>query len=75
MKLEQFLSLEDSNKENAIYRYGIFLENHQGRGIVCDVYKMFDFYVTLHFQRGKHERATITASTSRQQLLFPKKQL
>ena len=72
MKIEQFLALEDSNKENAIFRYGIFLENRQDKEIVCDVYQMFDFYVTIHFRKGRNERATFTASMSRQELLVRK---
>ncbi|MEO5998165.1 MAG: hypothetical protein ABIN89_15580 [Chitinophagaceae bacterium] len=61
MTIEQFKLLNDSEKEQAVWRDGVFLSNYDEWNSMFEVYKLFNFYVSFCYQLDKNEMAEITA--------------
>ncbi len=61
MTIEQFLLLNDGEKEEAVWNDGIFLVNYDEGDDMCDTYELFDFYVAFCYKLHLNEKAKITA--------------
>ena len=60
MTIEQFGLLNDTEKENAVWKDGILLVNYEEENKIVDVYKFFDFYVSFQYGLNVLEKAKIT---------------
>lgn len=63
MTIEQFLFLNEVDKEEAIWRNGVFLKNSEDGNNLCDIYELFDFYVAFCYELDKNLKAKVIAST------------
>ena len=61
MTIDQFNVLNDAEKEQAVWRDGIFLSNYDESNSMFEVYRLFDFFVSFCYQLDKNEMAKITA--------------
>ena len=60
MKIDQFLLLSEPEKEELVWEEGFFLATYDEGDIMCDVYRLFDFYVTFSYELHKNETTNIT---------------
>ena len=65
MQLEQFNLLMPAAQEDAVWKYGIFLENTEHEDSTCEVYQVFDFYVGLYYRLHTSVIPGIIAKPSR----------
>ena len=70
MTIEQFLSLSDSEKEEAVWKNGVFMSNYDEGNNMCDAYELFDFYVAFCYKLNKNEKASISAHENADELPF-----
>lgn len=70
MRLEKFNLLKDFEKEEAVWKDGIFLEHYDEGNDMCDVYQLFNFYVAFCYELHKNEKANISAYTKSDDLPF-----
>ncbi len=70
MKLEEFQLLNDKDKEIAVWNNGVFLKNFNDGTYVCDVYKLFEFYIAFYYELHKPKRAKITAAVCQEALPY-----
>jgi hypothetical protein len=68
MELQQFNNLMPAAQEDAVWKYGIFLENTEQEDSNCEVYQVFDFFVGLYYQLHTSVIPVIIARPSRAQL-------
>ncbi|HZG23358.1 MAG TPA: hypothetical protein VEZ17_02200 [Chitinophagaceae bacterium] len=68
MQLEKFNFLTIPAKEEAVWKYGIFIDNFSIGYLTCDIYQMFDFYVGMYYEMNSNEKAGVVARFSRDQL-------
>ncbi len=68
MKLEEFQLLNDKDKEIVVWNNGVFLKNFNDGTYVCDVYKLFEFYIAFYYELHKLKRAKITAAVCQEAL-------
>ena len=62
MLIQDFELLTVAEKETVIWEYAQFLVNFDQDNILCDVYELFDFYVSLSYQLNRNEKAEIAAA-------------
>ena len=61
MSIQDFQYLNDLAKEEAIWKYGDLLVNIGFGGDLCDVYKVFGFYVSICYEIKVPNRSTISS--------------
>jgi hypothetical protein len=64
MLLQEFILLRTKNQEEAVWKHGTYLSNHQKGYLNCDVYQVFDFYVGVYFEIQQFRLAGIIAKAS-----------
>ena len=70
MTIEKFELLNDSEKEEAVWDNGNFLNNYVEGNNICDAYELYDFFVCFCYELDKHDRAKITAKSDPDQLPY-----
>lgn len=61
MTIEEYELLDDLQKEEAVWHYGVFLENYSKGTDICDAYELFDFFVFFWYKLDTHEKANFIA--------------
>ncbi len=74
MDIRDYNKLNDTDKENLLWEHGIFLANFNDNDLICDVYKLFNFYISLCYVLHKNERAIIISALFPDDLPFIKRE-
>jgi len=69
MTIQHFQLLEDAEKELMLWTDGKFLTKIEEGHCQYDMYKLYNFYVSLFYELSVNKRAVIKASIFPEQLL------
>ena len=68
MQLEKFNILPTTDKEAAVWKFGLLMDNISVGHLTCDIYQVFDFYVGIYYEMDDIAKAGVVARPSRKQL-------
>ncbi|MEO6000248.1 MAG: hypothetical protein ABIN89_25650 [Chitinophagaceae bacterium] len=64
MNLDGFLLISEVEQDEEILDHGIFIGTYQRDNLMVDIYRLYDFYVTMCYDPSINDRGEITASAT-----------
>ncbi|MEO6000370.1 MAG: hypothetical protein ABIN89_26250 [Chitinophagaceae bacterium] len=64
MNLDDFLLISEVEQDEEILDHGIFTGTYQRENLMYDIYRLYDFYVTVCYDPSINDRGKITANAT-----------
>lgn len=63
MTITEFRNLDKTEQDEEVQNCGIYLVNYREGDLMCDVYKLYEFFVRFCYNVNTHEHPKIMALT------------